>query len=175
VLPASLQPAAAAELVDLANGWLAALPGGPSPAAATQLQAEAAQLFSTLLGGSGRTRLPPAGCRQLLLQLCSLCRQSPPQPGSVAAGELAGSCLDLLAQLPQWYPTVSKAELAAAVAALAVLLERQAAGATAVGGKPGSGVSWSGSACLLEAPAATRLLCKLLKALQVLLAEVSAD
>lgn len=161
-LPASLAPAAAAQLTALAGGWLAppaataSSGGGKGEAAAAaqaQLQAEAIHL---LLGtiSSAKAKLPVQATRQLLQQACRLCHQPPRPAGSVAAQELACGCMDLLAQLPQWYPQAPKPELAAAGAAVAAVLERQ-----------------QGAAREDTAPT-TRLLCKALRALQVLLAEV---
>lgn len=89
--------------------------------------------------------------------------QRPPRPASVAAAELACGLADLLALLPQWYPQAPKPELVEALNAAAAALERCASGA-------GGG----GTAPPAESAATTRLLCKLLRALQVLLAEVSA-
>lgn len=157
-LPASLPPTAAAQLTTLASAWLAVAPGDSDAAPAVQLQAEAAHLLLAMFS-TARVKLPAAGARQLLQQVCRLC-QHPPRPlASVAAAELACGCADLLAQLPQWYPQPPKLELAAAATAVAAVLDQQTAG--------GSG------APLQETSATTRLLCKLLRALQVLLAEVS--
>ena len=158
-LPASLPPQAASQLTTLASGWLVPAASSSDGAAAVQLQAEAAHLHTALLG-TARVKLSPAAARQLLQQVCRLC-QRPPRPASVAAAELDCGCADLLALLPQWYPQAPKPELAAAVTAAAAALERHA------GGGGGAGPP-------LETAATTRLLCKLLRALQVLLTEVSA-
>ncbi|KAL4421841.1 hypothetical protein ABPG77_001323 [Micractinium sp. CCAP 211/92] len=174
-LPSSLPPGAAAQLVVLASSWLAAGPDagsedGQAQPAAAQLQAEAARLFLSLFRVS-QVKLQSGACRQLLQQLCHLCRaapspavtQPPPQPASsLAAVELACACFDLLAQLPSWYPQPPRAEVAAAVAAVAAALERQVQAAGQGGALP-------------ETPPTTRLLCKLLRALQVLLAEAKKD
>ena len=154
-LPASLPPSDVAALTALGLGWLAPAASGSTAAAALQLQAEAAHLLLALLG-TAKAKLAPQSSRQLLQQLCRLCQQRA-QPGSVASQELACGCMDLLAQLPQWYPQPPKPELAAAVAAVAAVLDQQLA----------SGIARE------ETAAATRLLCKLLRALQLLLAEVS--
>jgi len=176
-LPAVLPPGSAAQLLDLGHDWLGgsssdAPPGASctstgavsgTAGASVQLQAEAARLFLALLS-TPRFKLQPLSSQQLLHQLRRLCRQQarPAQSSSLAAGELTCGCVDLLAQLPQWYPQVPKAELAEASAAVAATLEQQAL-VQGVGGCAG----------VAEAPAMTRLLCKQLKALQVLLAEVS--
>lgn len=129
-------------------------------------------MYSALFDVS-KVKLQSGACRQLLQQLCRLCRgarsaptlQQQPQPASsLAEAELACACLDLLAQLSHWYPQPPTAEVAAAVAAVAAALERQVQA-----GRPGGGAT----ATLAETPPTTRLLCKLLRALQVLLAEVS--
>ena len=172
-MPTSLPAQATAQLVALASGWLAGGSGSSGEAgdaATVQLQAEATHLLLAMCNVA-RAKLPLQACRPLLQQVCRLCRQpqqaAAPAP-SVAAGELACGCLELLAQLPQWYPQPSKAELAAAVAAGAAALEQQTMGSSrsSGGGSCGDGVA--------ESPATTRLLCKLVKALQVLLAEVGA-
>lgn len=176
-LPPTLPSGAAAQLVALAGSWLAGGNSGGSgdgqtPPAAAQLQAEAARLYLSLLSVS-KVKLQSGACRQLLQQLCRLCQGEPSartpqqqpqhqQASSLAAAELGCACFDLLAQLPSWYPQPPRAEVAAAVTAVVVALERQVQGA-------GQG---SAAAAPPEAPPTTRLLCKLLRALQVLLAEV---
>ncbi|KAL4424003.1 hypothetical protein ABPG75_001304 [Micractinium tetrahymenae] len=183
-LPSALPTGAAAQLVTLASSWLADDCGSGSsdssnsqaPSAAAQLQAEAAHLYLALFNGP-KVKLQSGACRQLLQQLCRLCWGSPTalaaptpqqqhqQASSLVAAELACACFDLLAQLPHWYPQPPRAEVAAAVAAVAAALERQVQGA-----RPGS----AGGA-LPEASHTTRLLSKLLRALQVLLAEAKKD
>lgn len=172
-LPASLPSGAADQVVTVASSWLASgdvaagsggSSSGAAPALALQLQAEAAHLYLALFGVA-RVKLQSAACRQLLRQLCLVChaRCMPGQPPlGAAAAELACACMDLLGQLPHWYPQPTKAELAAAVAAVAAALEQQALG-------PAGGAAAAGP---VEAPGTARLLCKQLKALQVLLAEV---
>ena len=152
-LPASLPPAAVSQVTALAAGWLGPAAGG-CDGGAVQLQAEAAHLYIALIS-TAKAKLPPAAARQLLQQTCHLCRQRQ-QPGSVAAQELLCGCADLLAQLPLWYPQAPKPDLATAVAAAAAALEQQA----------GAGAARD------ETAATTRLLSKLLRALQLLLAEV---
>ena len=165
-MPSSLAPAAVAQLTALACGWLAppvtagaaatssSGKGEAAAAAHAQLQAEAVHLLLGMISNS-KAKLPAQATRQVLQQACRLCQQPPRPSGSVAALELACGCMDLLAQLPQWYPQAPKPELAAAVAAVAAVLERQQ------------------SAAREEAAPTTRLLCKALRALQALLAEVS--
>lgn len=144
-------------------------PCRPTPLAK---QTEAVHLFLSMLADT-KVQLPPAECRDLLQQVCHTCQAPPAGPASIAAGELVCGCLDLLAQLPQWYPKTPKPELAAAVTAVTAVLERYAISMLPNASTWRSG--WGGSGGMpgiAEAPATTRLLCKLLKALQVLLAEV---
>ncbi len=118
-----------------------------------QLQAEAVHLLVSMVG-TGRARLPTASASQLLQAVCGLCHRPPSLAGTVAVHELACGCMDFFAQLPQWCPQASKAQLAAAVAAVAAVLAQQQSNSRE------------------ETPPTTRLLSKLLRALQVLLAEV---
>lgn len=164
-IPAALPPAAVPQLTALASGWLAAPAGGTTAATAgtsrgdtaattqVQLQAEVVHLLVSMVG-STKARLPASSANQLLQAVCRLCQRPPRPAGSVAAQELACGCMDLLAQLPQWCPSASKAELAAAVAAVAAVLVQQQ------------------SSSREETAPTTRLLCKSLRALQVLLTEV---
>lgn len=163
-IPASLPPAAVPQLTALASGWLAAPAGstaatvagasrGDAAATQAQLQAEAVHLLVSMVG-STKARLPASSANQLLQAVCRLCQRPPRPAGSVAAQELACGCMDLLAHLPQWCPSASKAELAAAVAAVAAVLGQQQ------------------SSSREETAPTTRLLCKSLRALQVLLTEV---
>ena len=174
-LPSSLPPALSAELVALAVAWFeergSADSSSDAAPAAGQLQAEAAQLFLALFG-TARVKLPPQSGRQLLQLACRHCRLPALLPANsdlagqqpltgIAMAELACSSLDLLAQLPQWYPQAPKSDVATAVGACAAAVEEWA---RRLGG--------SRAAAPPDGPAATRLLCKLLRALQTLLAEV---
>lgn len=160
-MPASLPPAAVPQLTALASAWLAPPAAGststsrgePAAIMQVQLQAEAVHLLVSMVG-PGRALLPAASASQLLQAVCGLCHWPPSLAGSVAVHELACGCMDLLAQLPQWCPQASKVLLAAAVAAVAAVLAQQQ------------------SSSREETLPTTRLLSKLLRALQVLLAEV---
>lgn len=163
-IPASLPPTAVPQLTALASGWLA-VPArstiaidtstgrGELAASQVQLQSEAVHLLVSMVG-SAKARLPAPAASQLLQAVCCLLERPPGPAGSVAAHELVCGCMDLLAQMPQWCPQASKAQLATAVAAVGAVLGQQQ------------------SSSREETAPTTRLLCKSLRALQVLLAEV---
>lgn len=161
-IPASLPPAAVPQLTALASGWLA-VPArstidtstgrGEAAASQVQLQSEAVHLLISMVD-SAKARLPAPAASQLLQAVCCLIERPPQPAGSIAAHELACGCMDLLAQMPYWCPQATKAQLATAVAAVGAVLGQQQ------------------SSSREETVPTTRLLCKLLRALQVLLAEV---
>lgn len=169
-LPQQLTSREATQLLELVDSWLAppsSSGAGPSPSAvALQLQSEALRLVMGAIK-EGNLALQQSQQVHLLRWVEQVCRSAqlgrPPStttasPRPVAYSELLCTCMDVLAQLSKLQCAMR--DLAEAVRLACAVLEQQSRAFAAGRGHAAQ-----------DDPATTRLLCKLLRALQALLAE----